>query len=69
MAPHDDETSHDVWLRLQNIVNLNGPIRPARRDKQGFRKRPPKVKVAVTLTIGAILTALAGVIVRRTKRK
>lgn len=73
MAPHEHEQFEDSRLHLRNVWHLfhgdKQVAKPVVRDRQGFRKRPPKAKVAITLTIGAILTALAGIIVRHANRK
>lgn len=75
MAPHEDKSWHDVLLDLRNHVHLDGygrlakrKIKPVARDRQGFRKRRPKLVVALGLGIVAVLTAAIRVIIKNADR-
>ena len=75
MAPHENMSSHDALLDLRNRVHLDGyarhakrKVKPAVRDKQGFRKRRPKLAVAAGLGVAAVLAALVRLIVKNVDR-
>lgn len=56
-------------LRLRNLAHLDAHRRrrlkrPVRRDEFGFRKRRPKIVVAIMLGFGALLATF----LRRRKR-
>lgn len=73
MAPQEDQkTLHELMLRLRTLTHLNNvPVRKTvkrvKRDAQGFRKRHPKAVTNTALGIGALVTFLLGVFIRRKK--
>lgn len=78
MTPYDnsddksEQNVRDLSLELRNWWHLDRyksrAAKPAKRDKDGFKVRRPKLITAIGLTAVAVMTGIVGVFIKRRNR-